>query len=130
MTDVKYDAELCERLEREAREDAEAFTGFDAVAWHAACGRHHNNALAMADQLAAARSEIAGWRRKAEVALKLFSETQDERDAMRSVIEAAIIWRETPPVEAHGSTAPWVRAYRDLERAVDAYRAARDKAGR
>lgn len=88
MSDVKYDAEICERLEREAREDAatirlvdELFARPDAT-WPE-CGhdestcpcftendkarsalakatlRTRDNLRAMADQLAAARAEIA-----------------------------------------------------------------------
>lgn len=51
MSDVKYSAELCERLEREARSQYRAWlVNVDGVS--------AATMLAMADQLAAARAEI------------------------------------------------------------------------
>lgn len=62
---------------------------------------------ALADQLEAARAEI---------------------ERMRAAVEAVVAWRQTPPLDRPiaegGSTAPWVRAYRQLEIEIDAYIAA------
>ncbi len=65
-------------------------------------------ALARVDEL---ELEVAGWRRKAEVALNLFGDTQREVDAMRPVVEAAERWKEFGPVNA------------GIGKALDEYRA-------
>lgn len=124
QSNVKYDAAECERLEREAREDADAFVGDDAVAWHAACGRHHNNARAMADQLAAARAEIERLTAERDLGNRMLADAAPEHTRMRKVVEAACElvdnWRDDSDEEIGGER---------LEATVDAYRAARDKAG-
>lgn len=99
MTDVKCDAELCERLEREAREDAAAIKWADdhfanSPSWpecghdEATCPcftendkarsvlakatlRTRDNLRAMADQLAAARAEIERLTDTAAAAIRI-----------------------------------------------------------
>lgn len=55
---------------------------------------------------------------------------QSQVDAVAPVVDAAVSWRATPAVDppnaVGGSTALWVRAHRRLEKAIDAYRAAKD----
>jgi hypothetical protein len=40
-------------------------------------------------------------------------------EVLENLARIATTWRATPPVDAHGSTAGWVRALTDLERAID-----------
>ena len=121
MSDVKYDAELCEQLARELVAAArtphpphltsaqsravqlQKLGGMDGMI------RRHD---AMADQLAAARAEIGRLARYVEAQSRLLAENANVYHAMRRAHEAE--------VEALAAT----------RREFDAYRAARDKAGK
>lgn len=141
MSDVRYDAELAERLEREAREDDATIRFVDDrfarpdTAWpecghdEATCPcftendkarsvlakamlRTRDNLRALADQLAAARAEVGRLARYVEAQSKLLADNATVYHAMRRAHEAE--------VETLAAT----------RREFDAYRAARDKAGR
>lgn len=157
MTDVKYDAELCERLEREAKADDERLpagpfsssskpsnTGAVVVyddegtpvaltnmVWGrqpsldldaaAAIARTRNNLRAITDQLAAARAEIArltadAWHARCDLA-----DEQDRDSAMQPVVDAVMHWSDS------GQNCETLAVA--VAASVDAYRAARDKAG-
>jgi hypothetical protein len=67
-----------------------------------------------AEGLRACLEEADGWRRKAEVALKLFGETQDdvarltaERDGMAAVVEAAERWVDNGSADLTGAVDAW-----------------------
>lgn len=115
MTDVKYDAELCDRLIAEVRKDEIGTNGW-VVSW-----RVSKQLRAMADQLAAARAEIDSLRTAMEISQRAAERRGAKLAAMRPVVEAACSVVGFGPPADHRSD--------PLERAVDAYRAARDKAG-
>lgn len=119
-------------------------TGADAFG----VARQRNNLSALADQLEAARAEIDRMRPVVEAAERYrddgpaYAGIHPAVDAyragrkgvaMRPVVEAAVAWRKTPPLDRPiaegGSTAPWVRAYRQLEIEIDAYIAASNAVG-
>jgi len=99
-----------------------ALTGRAPVVGNAqGIARTRNSLASTAEMLSGLVAESDGWRRKAEVALKLFGETQKdverltaERDGMRVVVEAAERYRDRPGRDA---------SHLDLIAAVDAWRA-------
>lgn len=123
---MTYDPDLIDRLVREAREAdmLDSFREFgDSYLIKTKRGEYGTydvvlaleRAHTMADQLGAARREVDGWRRKAEVAIKLFGETQGDVELMRPVVDAAEGYVHGPNLI--GSVID----------AVDAYRAAKGK---
>lgn len=138
---MKYDPEVCERLVREAREDRP-----DVKEW---AGWVDDNLAAMTDQLEAARREVerltgcmsvAGlqcfirggapeqvaehMRRVVSSWMENEAKLTTERDAMRPVVEAACAlydcWCDPKTNDCSS---------KDLDDAIDAYRAAKGKAG-
>lgn len=130
-----YDPDLIDRLVREARPgdfDVNELTSWaldccdDFPVTAPAAERVLRRLYTMADQLEAARREVAAWRRKAEVTLKLFGETQTEVRQMQPVVDDAERWRDAcTPADFHVTRGGEHAAA--LSGSVDAYRAAKGK---
>ncbi len=50
-----------------------------------------------------------------------------EHEQAMKVVEAAVMWRATPPCDGHGSSSTWVGALLGMERAIDTYRTSRER---